>query len=114
MRIPAAAAGERQAWDSADVNAGGRSRLDPELPARVAAVRAAVNAGMAEAAIVKRRTEMVPRMRVAASTAKPGSGSAILARPTGVRGESSTATGATRQAAATPMTPARITPGQAS
>src|SRR5262245_41624426 len=113
MRIPAAAAGERQARDSAAVNAEGRSRREPGLPAGGGAVRDAVHAGTAEAAIVRTSTEIAPRMRGAPSTAKPGSGSAILARPTGVRGESSTATGATRQAAATPMTPARITPSQA-
>src|SRR5262245_17682888 len=113
-RIPATAVGDRPARDSAAVNAEGRSEPGPRPPARVVAVRAAVQAGGAEARMVRNRTEIAPAKRAAASTANPGSGSAKLARPTGVRGESSTAVGTSTQAAATPMTPARSIPSQTS
>jgi hypothetical protein len=111
--IPVAAAGERQARDSAEVNAEDRARPGPGPSLlTVAAVRAAVHAGTAEASIVRRATKTAPRTSGKASTANPGSGSAILAKPTGASGESRTATGTTTQAAATPMAPARKMPSE--
>ncbi len=63
--IPVAAAGERQARDSAEVNAEDRARPGPGPSLlTVAAVRAAVHAGTAEASIVRRATK--PRREPAA------------------------------------------------
>jgi hypothetical protein len=60
--------------------------------------------------MVNTAAKTAPETSGTASTAKPGLGSAILARPTGVSGESSTATGTTTHAAATPMIAARTIP----
>ena len=62
--------------------------------------------------MVKTATRTAPRTSGKASTANPGSGSAILARPTGVSGESRTATGTTTHAAAVPMIAARTIPSE--
>ena len=62
--------------------------------------------------MVKTATRTAPRTSGKASTANPGSGSAIPARPTGVSGESKTAKGTTTHAAAVPMTAARPIPSE--
>jgi hypothetical protein len=56
------------------------------------------------------RTDTAPRMSEKASTANPGSGSAILASPMGVNGESRMAVGTVRNPATTPMIVARSVP----
>jgi hypothetical protein len=62
--------------------------------------------------MVSKATRAAPRPSGTASTANPGSGSAILARPTGVSGESKTAKGTTTHAAAVPMIAARAIPSK--
>jgi hypothetical protein len=62
--------------------------------------------------MVRTAAKAVPRTSGKPSTANPGSGSAILAKPTGVSGESSTADGMTTHAEASPMIAARSMPSE--
>jgi hypothetical protein len=62
--------------------------------------------------MVKKATRTTPAASGKPSAANPGSGSAILARPTGVSGESRTATGTATNAAAEPMIAARAIPSE--
>src|SRR5438874_696411 len=91
IRTPISTVGDPDTRAAVAVTADGRVRSRPS-PGE-AAERAALHAGIAATRGVRRRTERAPRTRAPASTAKPGCGSAILASPIGVDGESNTATG---------------------